>query len=118
MKGMFKEKDMKSTEAWKILQRIGGTNCRENMIVEEYCIDDEYTDYINLIRLKVVQEERSEIELCLHFGTGKMLISVYLFHFGEMAYTDIQEHEIEDTIKQIYEQRMKFFEIEDIQSIF
>lgn len=116
---MFKEKDMKSTSVWKILQRVGGASLkREDIITHEFYQHEHYEDgLIELIRLKVVQDPRSEIELCFDFSTGSQVIYIALYHFGKMAHVVVKEDDIESSLKSIVTNRMHYFLDDEIKEI-
>jgi hypothetical protein len=115
---MFKEEDMKSTDVWKILQRVGGKDCRQSMIIHEFYQHDKYKDgLIELIRLKIVEDPRSEIELCFDFSTGSQVIYIALYHFSKMAHVVVKENEIDSALKGITSYRMEYFLDDEIRKI-
>lgn len=116
---MFKEEDIKSTKVWEILQRVGGKGLqREDIITHEFYQHEKYEDgMIELIRLKIVQDPRSEIELCFDFTTGVQIIYIALYHFGEMAHVVVKDKDVESTIKAIILYRMDYFLDDEIRKI-
>jgi len=117
---MFTEQDLKASVAYKIIQRVAGDSIkREDIITSEFYEHEEFVDgLIESIRVKIVEDPRSEISLCFDFSTGEMLIYILLCHYGEWAHELVGEDTIENTLKKITIQRLGYFKEDQIESIF
>ena len=111
---MFTEQDLETSQAFQIIQRVAGDSIkREDIIVYE---DED--ELIETIRVKIVEDPRSEISLCFDFTTGEMLMYILLCHFGKWAHELVSSSTIENTLKKITIQRLGYFKEDQIESIF
>ena len=117
---MFTEQDLKASVAYKIIQRVAGDSIkREDIITSEFYEHEEFADgLIESIRVKIVEDPRSEISLCFDFRTGEMLMYILLCDHGEWAYEYVGEDTIETTLKKIVIHRLNYFNKDQIESIF
>ena len=117
---MFTEERLGESKAFQILKRVAGDSLkREDMVVDEFFNDVKFKDgLIESIRVKIVEEERSDIMLCFDFKTGEMLIYILICHYGKWAYELVGEDTIESTLKQIICKRLDYFKKDQISSIF